>query len=163
MPKSLQRCVTSLSVSSKVPSSSRNSMRSRADILPSLCWRSRRFSPPPSSASRLRFFSSASFSSRFMCGRIIAGTWGRQVRGRSRGGRNPEHTGRHIRNVISLASTRKSPKGRFGFRSPTGTIRRPSPAACRPGRFVAPLPCTPPDTIHRSRRCLRPASGPGGR
>src|SRR5580658_9700359 len=75
MPKSLQRWVTSLSVSSKVPSSSRNSMRSRADILPSLCWRSRRFSPPPSSARRLRFFSSASFSSRFMCGRIIAGRW----------------------------------------------------------------------------------------
>src|SRR5271168_4891752 len=62
-----QRCVTSLSVSSKEPSSSRNSMRSRADILPSLCWRSRRAAPPPSSASRLRFFSSASFSSRFMC------------------------------------------------------------------------------------------------
>ena len=40
MPKSLQRCVTSLSVSSNVPSSSRNSMRSRADILPSLCCRS---------------------------------------------------------------------------------------------------------------------------
>src|SRR5579863_1043919 len=32
MPKSLERCVTSLSVSSNVPSSSRNSMRSRADV-----------------------------------------------------------------------------------------------------------------------------------
>src|ERR1022692_2819232 len=80
MPKSLQWCVTSLSVSSKVPSSSRNSIRSRADILPSLCWRSRRFSPPPASASWLRFFSSAAFSSRFICGRIIAGGTGRYVR-----------------------------------------------------------------------------------
>src|SRR5579863_201772 len=66
MPKSLQRWVTSLSVSSKVSSSSRNSMRSRADILPSLCCFSRRCSPPPSSARWSRFFSSASFCSRFM-------------------------------------------------------------------------------------------------
>src|SRR6266480_1914336 len=42
MPKSCERCVTSLSVSSNVPSSSRNSIRSRAFILPSLCCRSRR-------------------------------------------------------------------------------------------------------------------------
>src|SRR6266851_1164674 len=66
MPKSLQRCVTSLSVSSKVPSSSRKSMRSRADILPSLCCRSRRSAPPPSWASWSRFFSSAIFSSSFI-------------------------------------------------------------------------------------------------
>src|SRR5712671_1996348 len=66
MPKSVQRCVTSLSVSSKVPSSSRNSTRSRADILPSLCWRSRRSLPPPSSASWSRFFNSASFCCRFI-------------------------------------------------------------------------------------------------
>src|SRR5271157_413704 len=66
MPKSWQRCVTSLSVSSKVPSSSRNSTRSRADILPSLCWRSRRCAPPPSWASWSRFFSSAIFSSSFI-------------------------------------------------------------------------------------------------
>src|ERR1039458_771980 len=66
MPKSLQRCVTSLSVSSNVPSSRRNSMRSRADILPSLCWRSRRLAPPPSSASWFRLLSSATFCSRFM-------------------------------------------------------------------------------------------------
>src|SRR5262249_8715564 len=66
MPKSVERCVTSLSNSSKVPSSSRNSMRSRADILPSLCWRSRRAAPPPASASESRRFSSASFFSRFM-------------------------------------------------------------------------------------------------
>src|SRR5580704_14117503 len=66
MPKSLQRWVTSLSVSSKVASSSRNSIRSRADILPSLCWRSRRLAPPPSSASWLRFLSSATFCSRSM-------------------------------------------------------------------------------------------------
>ena len=33
-----------------VPSSSRSSMRSRAESLPSLCWRSRRSGPPPCSA-----------------------------------------------------------------------------------------------------------------
>src|SRR5258706_12947251 len=68
MPKSVQRCVTSLSVSSKLPSSSRNSMRSRADILPSLCWRSCRCVPPPSCASVSRRLSSASFSSRLIGG-----------------------------------------------------------------------------------------------
>src|SRR5262249_41332814 len=66
MPKSLHRWVTSLSVSSKVPSSNRNSIRSRADILPSLCWRSRRSGPPPASASESRRLSSSSFSSRFI-------------------------------------------------------------------------------------------------
>src|ERR1035437_3595678 len=66
MPKLWQRCVTSLSVSSKVPSSSRNSTRSRADILPSLCCRSRRCAPPPSWAIWSRFFSSAIFSSSFI-------------------------------------------------------------------------------------------------
>src|ERR1700682_2480827 len=66
MPKALQRCVTSLSVSSKEPSSSRKSMRSRADILPSLCCRSPRCAPPPSSANWSRFFSSAIFSSSFI-------------------------------------------------------------------------------------------------
>src|SRR5206468_2501951 len=55
MPKSCERCVTSLSVSSNVPPSSRNSIRSRAFILPSLCCRSRRSVPPPSSARRSRF------------------------------------------------------------------------------------------------------------
>src|SRR5271154_3283503 len=68
IPKSLQRCVTSLSVSSNVPSSSRKSTRSRADILPSLCWRSRRCAPPPSWASRSRRLSSAIFSSSFIGG-----------------------------------------------------------------------------------------------
>src|ERR1700733_8280967 len=48
-----------------------NSIRSRADIFPSLCCRSRRFAPPPSSASRFRFFSSATFCSKSMR-RIIA-------------------------------------------------------------------------------------------
>src|SRR5271155_1457868 len=66
MPKSLQRCVTNLSVSSNVPSSSKKSMRSRADILPSWCCRSRRFAPPPSSANWSRFFNSAIFSSSFI-------------------------------------------------------------------------------------------------
>src|SRR5579864_6015870 len=66
MPKSVQLCVTILSNSSKVPSSSRNSIRSRADILPSLCWRSWRSLPPPASASPSRRLSSASFCSRFI-------------------------------------------------------------------------------------------------
>src|SRR5438270_4641037 len=63
MPKSWQRWVTILSSSSKLWSSSRNSMRSRADIFPDLCWRSRRSAPPPSSASESRRFSSISFFS----------------------------------------------------------------------------------------------------
>src|SRR5262249_32396548 len=71
MPKSTARCVTILSSSSNVPSSSRNSMRSRADILPSRCCRSRRSLPPPSSASPSRRFNSANFCSRFMRRRII--------------------------------------------------------------------------------------------
>src|SRR5262249_22224754 len=75
MPKSVERCVTSLSNSSKVPSSSRNSMRSRADILPSLCWRSRRAAPPPASASESRRLSSASFFSRFMEKNYSEGRW----------------------------------------------------------------------------------------
>src|SRR5437868_2727330 len=66
MPKSWQRWVTILSSSSKLLSSSRNSMRSRADILPDLCWRSRRSAPPPSSASESRRFSSISFFSSVM-------------------------------------------------------------------------------------------------
>src|SRR6476660_8806875 len=66
MPKSVQLCVTILSNSSKVPSSNRNSMRSRADILPSLCWRSWRSLPPPASASESRRLSSVSFCSRSM-------------------------------------------------------------------------------------------------
>src|SRR6266478_6021069 len=66
MPKSLQRCVTSLSVSSNVPSSSRKSTRSRADILPSVCCRARRCAPPPSWANWSRLFSSAIFSSSFI-------------------------------------------------------------------------------------------------
>src|SRR5271169_834675 len=78
MPKLWQRCVTSLSVSSKVPSSSRNSMRSRADILPSLCCRSRRCAPPPSSASWSRFLSSASFCSRLTAENYSGWGWGRR-------------------------------------------------------------------------------------
>src|SRR5215470_2556816 len=68
MPKSVQRCVTILSNSSKVLSSSRNSIRSRADILPSLCWRSRRSAPPPASARESRRLSSSSLCSRFIGG-----------------------------------------------------------------------------------------------
>src|SRR5579871_6844000 len=54
MPKSTQRWRTNLSSSSKVPSSRRRSMRSRAVSLPALCSRSRRSGPPPASASALR-------------------------------------------------------------------------------------------------------------
>src|SRR5262249_24856779 len=52
--KSRQRCSTSLSSSSKLPSSSSRSTRSRAVSLPSRCCRSRRSSPPPASARRVR-------------------------------------------------------------------------------------------------------------
>src|SRR5262245_23407738 len=68
MPKSRQRCVTSLSSSSKVPSSSSSSMRSRAPSLPSLCWRARRSGPPPCSAASCRRRS----SSRRFIGTIVA-------------------------------------------------------------------------------------------
>src|SRR6266436_4815675 len=51
MPKSTQRWRTNLSSSSKVPSSSKRWMRSRAVSLPALCSRSRRSGPPPASAS----------------------------------------------------------------------------------------------------------------
>jgi hypothetical protein len=54
IPKSRQRCVTSLSTSSKVPGSNSKSMRSRAVSLPLSCWRRSRSSPPPSSARRSR-------------------------------------------------------------------------------------------------------------
>src|SRR5437764_10657198 len=60
MPKSRQRCVTSLSSSSKEPSSSSNSIRSRAESLPSLCCRSRRSAPPPASAAACRRRNSSS-------------------------------------------------------------------------------------------------------
>src|ERR1700722_7133498 len=55
MPKSTQRWRTNLSSSSKVPSSSKRSIRSRAVSLPALCSRSRRSGPPPASASKLRW------------------------------------------------------------------------------------------------------------
>src|SRR5437870_1557050 len=51
IPKSTQRCRTNLSSSSKLPSSRRRWMRSRAVSLPVLCSRSRRSGPPPASAS----------------------------------------------------------------------------------------------------------------
>src|SRR5208337_3131173 len=50
-PKSTQRWRTNLSSSSNVPSSSKRCIRSRAESLPALCWRSRRSVPPPASAS----------------------------------------------------------------------------------------------------------------
>src|SRR5216684_3531997 len=51
MPNSAQRWRTNLSSSSKVPSSNKRWMRSRAVSLPALCSRSRRSGPPPASAS----------------------------------------------------------------------------------------------------------------
>src|ERR1700722_1992551 len=54
IPKSTQRWRTNLSSSSKVPSSRRRSIRSRAVNLPALCSRSRRSAPPPASAWALR-------------------------------------------------------------------------------------------------------------
>src|SRR5215218_7095185 len=59
MPKSVQRCSTNMSHSSKVPSSSSSSSRSRAVSLPFLCCAAMRLSPPPRRAAA-RFFSSCS-------------------------------------------------------------------------------------------------------
>jgi len=47
MPKSLQRCVLSMSYSRKLPSSSSSERRSRAVSLPFLCCASTRAAPPP--------------------------------------------------------------------------------------------------------------------
>ena len=51
MPKSVQRCVTYMSNSSKQPSSSSRSSRSRAVSLPLACCASMRLAPPPRRAS----------------------------------------------------------------------------------------------------------------
>src|ERR1700732_1651654 len=74
MPNSVERCSTNMSSSSKLPLSSRSSMRSRAVSLPRACCASIRFSPPPSAApqrrssrvSRISFMSA--FPARFGCG-----------------------------------------------------------------------------------------------
>src|SRR6202163_3738735 len=50
MPNSTERCSRIMSNSSKLPLSSRSSMRSRAVSLPRACCASMRFSPPPSLA-----------------------------------------------------------------------------------------------------------------
>src|SRR5271165_1553213 len=50
MPNSVERCSTNMSNSSKLPLSSRSSMRSRAVSLPRACCASMRLSPPPSFA-----------------------------------------------------------------------------------------------------------------
>src|SRR3990172_11977472 len=60
MPKSVQRCTTNLSTSTKEAGSSRRSMRSRALSFPAACWRSMRSAPPPC---RAWVFSSSSCSS----------------------------------------------------------------------------------------------------
>ena len=59
IPKSVQRCCTNMSNSSKLPSSSSSSMRSRAVSLPLACCASIRFCPPPSRAAARRFSISA--------------------------------------------------------------------------------------------------------
>ena len=71
MPNSVDRCSTNMSNSSKLPLSSRSSIRSRAVSLPRACCAAMRFSPPPSLAparrasrvSRMSFMSS--FPARF--------------------------------------------------------------------------------------------------
>src|SRR5664280_482968 len=50
MPKSLQRCSTNMSHSSKDPGSSNSSILSLAVSLPFACWLATRFSPPPARA-----------------------------------------------------------------------------------------------------------------
>jgi hypothetical protein len=62
MPKSAQRCSTNMSNSSKEPSSSRSSMRSRAVSLPRVLRRDARFSPPPRRACARRSSSRSSMS-----------------------------------------------------------------------------------------------------
>src|SRR6056297_263413 len=57
MPKCVERWVTNMSNSSKLPSSSRISMRSRAVSLPLSCCALIRFSPPPNLASALESIS----------------------------------------------------------------------------------------------------------
>src|SRR5262245_13290459 len=52
MPKSVERWVTNLSISVKLPGSHSRATRSRAVSLPALCWRSTRSGPPPASARR---------------------------------------------------------------------------------------------------------------
>jgi len=54
MPKSIERCSTKVSYSSKEPESSRSSMRSRAVSLPLACWAATRRAPPPAAASPRR-------------------------------------------------------------------------------------------------------------
>src|SRR5712675_1119560 len=68
MPKSVLRWRMNLSSSSKVFSSRRRWMRSRAVSLPALCSRSRRSAPPPASASSEIRRSSAMRSRCFSCG-----------------------------------------------------------------------------------------------
>src|SRR5436190_3422773 len=64
MPKSRQRCVTNLSISSNVPESNRRLMRSRAVSFPDSRWRRSRSSPPPSAARRSRSAKTSSIKRR---------------------------------------------------------------------------------------------------
>jgi hypothetical protein len=52
MPKSVHWCSTNMSYSSKLPSSSRTAIRSRAVSLPLACWR---FDPPLAAAKACLF------------------------------------------------------------------------------------------------------------
>src|SRR5437660_6306668 len=67
IPKSMERWTTSWSSSWNEPGSNSSAMRSLAVSFPSACWRSMRFSPPPSSLCRLR----SSSSSRL----LMVGSW----------------------------------------------------------------------------------------
>src|SRR5437867_3118305 len=71
MPKSTQRWRTNLSNSSKVPSSNKRLMRSRAVSFPALCSRSRRSTPPPASASASKRRSSSVRSLRLAASRVF--------------------------------------------------------------------------------------------
>src|SRR6056297_293067 len=62
IPKSVQRWVTNMSYSSKLPSSSNSSTRSRAVSLPRACCASMRFCPPPMRASARRVSNSCRIS-----------------------------------------------------------------------------------------------------
>src|SRR6267142_1996356 len=88
MPKSTQRWRTNLSSSSKVPSSNKRWMRSRAVSLPALCSRSRRSGPPPASASS-EMRRSSSIRSRRLASEIkpglVSANWSSLGRGFLRG------------------------------------------------------------------------------
>src|SRR5262245_5249431 len=73
IPKSVQRWVTNLSISTKVPGSKSSSSRSRAVSFPPRCCRSMRSGPPPRSARSFSSSSLFSFSSMDIRGLAVGG------------------------------------------------------------------------------------------